>query len=117
MSEWDRPYRAGPRKKPRRVVNHGDLAGFNMHWHNGEVIAVLDWDLTSEEDPAEDLATLCSWHGWHPAGQIADPPEVQRAEVFRDAFPLMTVGFATLRNRPEDEIERAVERAAARLSG
>lgn len=38
---------------PARVVNHGDLAGSNILWNGDQVAAVLDWDLTAYEDPAE----------------------------------------------------------------
>lgn len=101
---------------PHRVLNHSDLAGANMHWRSGKVVGVLDWDLASEDDPAEDVATLVSWHGWHLAAQVADAGTVRRAEVFRNAFPLMVAGFTVLRDRPKSEISRVLDRVTAKLS-
>lgn len=100
---------------PDHVLNHSDLGGANIHWDSGKVVAVLDWDLASEDDPAEDVATLASWHGWHLAPQIADATTVRRAEVFRNAFPLMVAGFTVLRERPESEISRTLDRVRAKL--
>lgn len=76
---------------PDLVVNHGDLAGSNVLWHDGEVSGVLDWDLTSKEDPAEDVAALLNWHGWHLLKQVVDPQTASRADVFRRSFPLQLV--------------------------
>lgn len=42
------------------VVNHGDLADSNVLWADGKVSEVLDWDLASAEDPAEDVASPLS---------------------------------------------------------
>lgn len=101
---------------PCYVLNHSDLAGGNMHWRSGRVVGVLDWDLASEDDPAEDVATLVSWHGWHLAAQVADDATVRRAEVFRNAFPLMVAGFTVLRDRPKSEVSRALDRVTVKLS-
>lgn len=98
-----------------QTFNHSDLAGMNIHWRSGRVVGVLDWDLASEDDPAEDLASLANWHGWDLITELAETPTVRRAEVYRDAFPLMIVGFAVLRERPESEVERTLERATAKL--
>lgn len=100
---------------PHFVVNHGDLAGSNVLWHEGEVSGVLDWDLTSEEDPAEDVAALVAWHGWHLLEQVVDPHTAFRADVFRRSFPLQLVAFTLLRNRPLAELNRNVLQAAEML--
>lgn len=101
---------------PSLVLNHSDLGGHNIHWHSGKVVGVLDWDLASEDDPAEDVASLVNWHGWHLAPQVVDGDTVRRAEVFRDASPLMVAGFALLRERPESELSRTMDRVTAKLS-
>lgn len=101
---------------PARVVNHGDLAGSNILWNGDQVAAVLDWGLTAYEDPAEDLASLAGWYGWHLATAIADAGMVARAQVFRGTFPLMILGFNLLHHRPEDEISRAVDRVVNHLN-
>jgi aminoglycoside phosphotransferase (APT) family kinase protein len=100
---------------PRIVVNHGDLAGANMLWRSERVVGVLDWDLTAEDDPAEDLASLLGWHGWQMGPEIADGETLARAALFRRCFPIMVVGFAVLRARPDVEVDRVTARAAARL--
>lgn len=100
---------------PQVVVNHGDLAGANMLWRSGRVVGVLDWDLTAEDDPAEDLASLLGWHGWQMGPEIADSATLARAAVFRRCFPIMVVGFSVLRARPDAEVDRVAARAAARL--
>ncbi|TDE99036.1 DUF1679 domain-containing protein [Occultella glacieicola] len=99
------------------VVNHGDLAGSNVLWRDGRVSGVLDWDLTALDDPAEDLSSLASWHGWALAAQLADAAGVARAEVFHGCGPLQVVAFAVLNDRPADELARVVARAEARLAG
>ena len=97
------------------VVNHGDLAGSNILWHAGRVAGVLDWDLAALEDPAEDVASLASWHGWDLVDQLADAETVARAEVFRDSFGLQTVAFAMLKERPAAEIHSLLARTEAWL--
>lgn len=96
-------------------LNHGDLAGSNVLWRDGQVVGVLDWDLAAEDDPAEDLASLAGWHGWDLVGQLADPGTVARAEVFRRSFPLQIIAFRIVHDRPADELERAIHRALPAL--
>jgi len=98
-----------------RSVGHGDLAGSNVLWAGDRVVGVLDWDLASLEDPAEDVASLAGWHGWELAPALADPGTVARAALFRAVAPLTVVAFALLRGRPEAEVSRAVGRAVERL--
>lgn len=76
---------------------------------------VLDWDLAAEEDPAEDLASLASWHGWQLAPQLADPCTLARAEVFRRFFPLQLIAFHLSSARPVAEVERLVQRVVRTL--
>lgn len=97
------------------VVNHGDLAGGNVLWHEGRVVGVLDWDLAALEDPAEDVASLASWHGWDLVDQLADAETVARAEVFRRSFGLQVLGHAVRCGRPAEEIQPLLKRVEARL--
>ncbi|WP_278234456.1 phosphotransferase [Isoptericola sp. AK164] len=103
-----------------RTVNHGDLGSTNVLWHGDRNGAVLDWDLTAREDPAEDVATVAaSFDLWSAAGALADPDTVRRARSFAGTFPLQVVAFALLQDRPDDELARTVARAqrALRRSG
>jgi aminoglycoside phosphotransferase (APT) family kinase protein len=100
---------------PEPAVNHGDLAGSNVHWEGDRVVGVLDWDLAALEDPAEDVASLLTWHGWELGPQVADPATLARARVFGAVSPLTVIAFSVLRGRPADEIERVTARVAARL--
>jgi aminoglycoside phosphotransferase (APT) family kinase protein len=98
------------------ALNHGDLAGSNVLWDGDRMTGLLDWDLAALDDPAEDVASLAGWHGFEDhVDLIADPSTAARARVFRDAFCLMPAGFALLRGRPDDEVQRALGRATARL--
>ena len=99
----------------RCTLNHGDLAGSNILWQEGRVTGVLDWDLTAEDDPAEDVASLAGWHGWDIVHELADAETVAHATVFRASFPLQIVAFTVVQERPDDEIDRAVLRAAGAL--
>lgn len=101
---------------PELVVNHGDLAGSNLHWEGGRVVGVLDWDLAALDDPAEDVASLLTWHGWELGPQVVDSATLTRAEVFRAVSPLAVLGFCVLRARPEAEVARVTARVATRLS-
>ena len=96
---------------PDSTVNHGDLAGSNVLWSGGRVSAVLDWDLASIEDPAEDIAALAWWHGWSIIEELTDPTTVARARVFRRSFPLQAVAFSVIHSRPQDELRRTIIRA------
>src|SRR5699024_3331567 len=71
--------------------SHGDLAGENVRWDRGEIVGVLDWDLATYEDPAEDVASLAWWHGWDVLPQLTDEATAARATVYRDAFPLQMI--------------------------
>jgi len=96
-------------------LSHGDLAGSNILWEHGRVSGVLDWDLASAGDVAEDLASLGGWHGWDSLKCFATPEEMRRAEIFQASFPLQVLGFNLLHGRTGDELERAVARAGSRL--
>lgn len=62
---------------------HGDLAGHNMHWVDGELIGILDWDLAAAWDPALNTAYLCLWHGQDLIDQVApDPGQARRARIW-----------------------------------
>lgn len=42
---------------------HGDLAGHNMHWVDGELVGILDWDYAAVWDTALNATYLNLWHG------------------------------------------------------
>ncbi|MGJ9403575.1 phosphotransferase [Arthrobacter sp. KK5.5] len=100
---------------PHKVLNHGDLAGTSVLWSGGAVVGVLDWDLASRDNPAGGIASLADWQGWQVASHLADKPTVQRAKVMSQSFPLQSIGFALTRNRPAEEVERTIGRAAERI--
>lgn len=82
----------------RRGLVHGDLAGRNMHWRDGELIGILDWDKASLWDPAINLAHLSLWHGQ----DVIDPsaPDeffAARAHVWNGSLALTRVADAALR--------------------
>lgn len=98
------------------VVNHGDLAGENILWQDGQVSAVLDWDLTAHEDPAEDVASLAWWHGWRLLGELVDPGTAARARIFRDSIPLQMVAFQVLAGRPHEDLTATIRRVTPLLA-
>lgn len=62
---------------------HGDLAGHNMHWQDGQLSGILDWDLAAAWDPALNTAYLCLWHGQDLIEQIApDAEQAHRAHIW-----------------------------------
>lgn len=95
---------------------HGDLAGANVLWEEGRVSGVLDWDLATYEDPAEDLASLAWWHGWGLIDALAPEREPGRAEACRDLFPLQLIAFQVLRDRGDEQLARTVARVASALA-
>ena len=97
-------------------LTHGDLAGANVLWVDGRVAGVVDWDLASAGDPAEDVAALATWHGWDAVSDIIGPDTERRARVIAATYPLQLVGFALVQGRPEAEVDRAVQRANHALS-
>ncbi|PPG25575.1 aminoglycoside phosphotransferase family protein [Pseudoclavibacter sp. RFBG4] len=99
-----------------RTLTHGDLAGTNVLWQDGKVTGVLDWDLASADDAAEDIASLASWHGWAGVTAFASPDELHRARVFAATHVLQPIAFSLIQGRPAAEVERAVERANKRLA-
>lgn len=98
------------------VLNHGDLAGSNLHWQDGRVVGVLDWDLAAPDDPAEDVAALAtSLAAWDVLVGVLDAGTLRRARVFARTFPLQVVGYGLLQRRPSAEVQRLVERAGRAL--
>ncbi|MCY1718640.1 aminoglycoside phosphotransferase family protein [Microbacterium sp. SL62] len=95
---------------------HGDLAGENVLWENGRVVGVLDWDLASADDPAEDVAALAVWHGWDALEKACTADIVARARIIAATFPLQLICFALVNDRPAQEVQRAVEKANARMT-
>lgn len=91
------------------VVVHGDLAGGNVLWENGQVSAVLDWDLASADDPAGDVAALGTWHGWEVVTHATDTHVVGRARAIAATYPLQLICFALINSRPATELARAIK--------
>ncbi|MEX3632140.1 aminoglycoside phosphotransferase family protein [Rothia sp. LK2492] len=94
---------------------HGDLAGSNMLFAGEQVTSVLDWDLASLSDPADDVASLANWHGWQLLPQLASPQLAGRAEILRQSHPLQAVAFAYVHGRPEEELMAEARRASERI--
>ena len=94
---------------------HGDLAGANVLWEDGNVSAVLDWDLASADDPAEDVAALGTWHGWDSVARATSTGIVERAKAFAATYPVQLICFAIINARPGDELDRAIQHANAKL--
>lgn len=101
---------------------HGDLAGDNMRWVDGELTGVLDWDRAAAWDPAINLAHLSIWHGADLLDPIAaDPETARRATVWVAAQSLERVDhLATRTDRPDRhrllrKIEPRLRRAEAVL--
>lgn len=93
---------------------HGDLAGHNMHWVDGRLVGVLDWDLAAAWDPALNSAYLGMWHGEALLEQIAaTAQESRRARVWLGAMSLESIFDASLAN---DARRLAGLVAAARLT-
>lgn len=77
---------------------HGDLAGHNMHWLDGKLLGILDWDLAAAWDPALNAAHLGLWHGRDLLASITrDPGEAARAAVWIGAIGLDGFGDAMSR--------------------
>ncbi|WP_066516208.1 phosphotransferase family protein [Curtobacterium ammoniigenes] len=99
------------------ALTHGDLAGANVLWNGPHVSAVIDWDLASAGDPAEDVAALATWHGWTELERRLPSQVLERARVIAATFPIQVICFAIVNQRPAEELQRAVQRAEARLIG
>lgn len=94
---------------------HGDLAGANVLWVDGCIVGVIDWDLATYEDPAEDVASLAWWHGWNVVTEIAEPGVAERAVVYRDLFPIQMVAFQMVNDRGVADIQRVIDRVSPLL--
>lgn len=70
---------------------HGDLAGHNMHWVDGELIGVLDWDYAAYWDTALNATYLSLWHG---VEFEAITPAPNRARVWSGALGLYSLANA-----------------------
>lgn len=64
---------------------HGDLAGHNMHWQDGELIGILDWDYAAVWDTALNATYLNLWHA---VELEAITPVPNRARVWSGALGL-----------------------------
>ena len=70
---------------------HGDLAGHNMHWVDGELVGILDWDYAARWDTALNATYLNLWHGVD-LEAITDVPH--RARVWSGALGLYALADA-----------------------
>lgn len=70
---------------------HGDLAGHNMHWVDGELVGILDWDYAANWDTALNATYLSLWHGVRPEEFSAAP---NRARVWSGALGLYALADA-----------------------
>ena len=70
---------------------HGDLAGHNMHWVDGELVGILDWDYAARWDTALNATYLSLWHGVPPEDITATP---YRARVWSGALGLYSLANA-----------------------
>jgi len=70
---------------------HGDLAGHNMHWVDGQLVGILDWDYAAVWDTALNATYLSLWHGISPEQFCATP---HRARVWSGALGLYALSNA-----------------------
>jgi len=70
---------------------HGDLAGHNMHWLDGELIGILDWDYAAHWDTALNATYLSLWHRV-PVEELTTAPN--RARVWSGALGLYSLADA-----------------------
>ena len=70
---------------------HGDLAGHNMHWVDGELVGILDWDYAAVWDTALNATYLSLWHGVALEGITGVP---NRARVWSGALGMYSLADA-----------------------
>ncbi len=70
---------------------HGDLAGHNMHWVDGKLVGILDWDYAACWDTALNATYLSLWHGVA-VEDITNTPH--RARVWSGALGLYSLANA-----------------------
>jgi len=94
---------------------HGDLAGHNMHWTEGRVAGILDWDLAAAWDPALNAAYLGLWHGRDVLPEIArDAGEAARADVWIGAMGLDALHDA-LRRTDHPKLGKLLRKVGPRI--
>ncbi|MDT7787251.1 MAG: hypothetical protein QOF58_5670 [Pseudonocardiales bacterium] len=71
---------------PAEGFVHGDLAPVNLHWHNGKITGIIDWDFACAGDPALDAAAFANY-GW-PLVRRVRPGLYERALTHAAMFPL-----------------------------
>ena len=106
----------GPAAPPGTAgLVHGDLAGHNMHWAEGRVAGILDWDLAAAWDPALNAAYLGLWHGPDVLPSIArDAGEAARAAVWIGAIGLDALHDA-LQRRDNPNMGKLLRKIAPRI--
>ncbi|GAB3620450.1 hypothetical protein GCM10027417_17110 [Glutamicibacter endophyticus] len=94
---------------------HGDLAGHNMHWVDGELVGLLDWDLAAGWDPALNSAYLGLWHGRELIEKIApDPATAHRAKIWLGLMALERVSD-TLSRDDNPRMDKLLAKVAPRV--
>lgn len=81
---------------------HADLGGEHIRWdaERGRIVGVIDWDLATLDDPAEDAACL-GHHGWELPQALFPHDVVERARIRRDAVLIRASAEAVLLGEPE----------------
>lgn len=93
---------------------HGDLAGENVHWEDGRLVGVLDWDLAQPFDPAVDAACM-AWYGWDTLAAAVDETTLRRARTWYGTFGLEQIAFAVLNGESAEAIAKRCETITAWL--
>jgi hypothetical protein len=85
------------------VIGHGDFYSQNIHWRNGELLAVHDWDsVVAQPEAAIAGQAAAIWPATGAPGQVAT---VEQTDAFLDAY-------AVARGRPWTTEETEVAWAA-----
>jgi hypothetical protein len=85
---------------------HGDLAGDNMRWQDGNLTGLLDWDHAARWDPAINLAHLTLWHGPDVMSAAPDARFAARAGVWVGHLALIRVHDAAARQAAGGTVRR-----------
>lgn len=94
---------------------HGDLAGHNMHWIDGQLAGILDWDLAAAWDPALNTAYLSLWHGQNLIDMIApDADQAHRARIWLGLMSLESISN-TIARTDNPKLGKLLRKVAPRI--
>lgn len=94
---------------------HGDLAGHNMHWVDGQIAGILDWDLAAAWDPALNTAYLSLWHGQDLIDLIApDASQAHRAKIWLGLMSLESISD-TISRTDNPRIDKLLRKVSPRI--